>query len=127
MVTIQVVAGLLKDGWSQMSQSRWQAVTVGVTVVLGAATSLVTNLVTDGWPVVLVAVLVALVALNVLFAVLPVRLFAATAGSGRRPRLVRQRARASGAGVVVQVAGDVVVPRPEPPMDGGSGRGGPAA
>jgi hypothetical protein len=112
-----------------MAGYRRQAVLAGMAVVCGVAASVVTNLVTDGWPVVLVAVLVGLVAVWIVVEVLalrPGRLDragnAAAATSGQHPatrpgsgggpwqRVVRQRARAGRGGSVVQVGGDLTVP-----------------
>jgi hypothetical protein len=111
-----------------MAGYRRQAALAGMTVVCGAATSVLTNLVTDGWPVVLVAVLVGLVAVWIVVEVLALRPghpgkaggAAAAASDNVRRRgyrggrwsglVVRQRARVGRNGSVVQVGGDLMVP-----------------
>jgi hypothetical protein len=118
-----------------MAGYRRQAVLAGMTVVCGAATSVVTNLVTDGWPVVLVAVLVGVVAVWIVVEMLalrpgrPGKTAGASAaasdnvrrrgyrGGGWSVLVVRQRARAGRNASVVQVAGDLTVP-----PAGGTGR-----
>ena len=90
----------------------------GTAVVVGAATSVVTNLVVDGWPVVLVVVLVVLVVLGVVLAVVPLWSRRAVAASGRGTPVWGQRVRASGDARVVQVGGDLVLPSRGSPADG---------
>jgi hypothetical protein len=83
-----------------MSRSRWQAVLAACTVVVGAATSVVTNLVTQRWSAPLSALLAAFVVAGVLLAVRTVR-------SSQAEAAVRQSAKASGNARVVQIGGSV--------------------
>src|SRR5262249_37476430 len=113
-------------GWSWMSESRWQALVAGAAVVVGAATSVVTNVVTDGWPAVFVVVLVALVVVGVVLAVLPFRRAPAVDSPGRGGPRLRPRATARGQGVGGQAGRDVTLAPPEARFDVGPDQPGPS-
>jgi hypothetical protein len=94
-----------------VARSRWRLVAVGATVVVSAATGVLTNLVTNKWSVALGVTLGALVVIGVLLqVVLAGRGDLSGSGSGQTGRRwsgIRQRARASGRSMIIQSGRDV--------------------
>ena len=103
----------LRGRGAAMPRSRWRLVAAGASVVVGAATGVITNLITTKSNI---ALAVGLGALLVIGVALQVAL-AAGDGSGeagdgavKHPRpSVRQNARAHGHGTIIQAGGDVVL------------------
>jgi hypothetical protein len=105
-----------------MSGSRWRLPAVGATVVVSAATGILTNLITSDWSI---SLGVGLGALLVIGVVLQVALAAGDDPAGSadgedHARLVpwlRQTANARGRATIVQAGGNVIIPpggRPSP-------------
>src|SRR5215472_1999080 len=96
-----------------MSESRWRLLAAGATVVVGAATGVITNLITSRWSI---ALAVGLGVLLVIGVVLQVALAAGDdgagsgGGDGKRSRLfIRQTARARDRATVIQAGRDVTI------------------
>lgn len=87
-----------------MATSRWRAAAAGMTVVLGAAIGVVTNIVTGRWSVALVVLLVVLVVFGVVLQVAVTLMEGSGAPAG--PVL---RARASGRSRIVQAGRDITL------------------
>jgi len=96
-----------------MSEPRWRLTAAGATVIVGAATGILTNLITSRWSI---ALAVGLGVLLVIGVVLQVALAAghdgavSDGGDEKRSRLfIRQAARARDRATVIQAGRDVTI------------------
>ena len=103
-----------QDRGLAMSGSRWRLPAAGATVIVGAATGVLTNLITSRWSI---ALAVGLGVLLVVGVVLQVALAAgdgrtrSDGGDGERSRpSIRQAARGRGRATIIQAGGDVIIP-----------------
>lgn len=98
-----------------MSGSRWRLPAAGATVIVGAATGVLINLITSRWSIAVGAglgvLLVIGVLLQVMLAAADDRAGSADGEGARSRRGIWQAARARGRSTIIQAGGDVIVPR----------------
>jgi hypothetical protein len=97
-----------------MSRSRWRVLAAGATVIVGAATGVLINLITARWSNALGVGLGVLVVIGVLLQVMVAnpddRFGSADSGLSRSATVTKQKARASGRASIIQAGGDVIMP-----------------